>query len=299
MKEVTKPAVVLREDDRRVIHNRELLRREIVEQRKLKARGLNKRTVADNPRRRIYAIPVDRVPRKVSPLAEFLYTVCERIVALMFLIATSPIMVVEWAIIRLDSPGPALFRQQRVTRSRIAKGFSLRDQDHLQSVGGFFDPEGDYYEPQLFGFVKFRTMHIDAKERFPELYDYGFSRSEFLNQRFKETEDPRVTRAGRVLRRLTIDELPNFWCVLKGDMRLVGPRPELPGMLPCYTPELMEKFTVKPGITGLAQTNGRGELGFRETIEYDIQYIRERTIWLDLKILARTVWLVLSRRGAF
>ena len=142
-------------------------------------------------------------------------------------------------------------------------------------------------------------MYADAKERFPELYSYKYSETDLLENTFKDTDDPRITRVGQWLRKVTIDELPNFWCVLVGDMRLVGPRPELPVLLASYPNDLLVKFTVKPGITGMAQINGRGLLGIRDTIAYDIEYIHKRTILLDLSILVKTFWYVVTKKGAF
>src|SRR5207245_9769472 len=109
----------------------------------------------------------------------------------------------------------------------------------------------------------------------------------------------RLTRVGCVVRELSIDELPNLWCVLTGQIRLVGPRPEAPEVLQYYTPEEMYKFALKPGITGLAQINGRGLLNWGETLKWDLEYVHTRTVWLDIKILFTTLWLVLTRRGAF
>jgi lipopolysaccharide/colanic/teichoic acid biosynthesis glycosyltransferase len=111
--------------------------------------------------------------------------------------------------------------------------------------------------------------------------------------------DPRVTRVGQLLRRTTLDELPNLWCVLAGTMRLVGPRPELPVLTQNYSPAEMYKFSVKPGVTGLAQINGRGLLSLGETLAWDLRYVQTRTVWLDLKILGMTAWHVIGRRGAF
>jgi lipopolysaccharide/colanic/teichoic acid biosynthesis glycosyltransferase len=104
---------------------------------------------------------------------------------------------------------------------------------------------------------------------------------------------------GRVLRKLSIDELPNFWSVLVGDMRLVGPRPEAPEVLRYYSPEEMYKFVCKPGITGLAQINGRGFLNWGETLAWDLEYVRTRSHVLDLKILLLTLKRVVARDGAF
>lgn len=110
---------------------------------------------------------------------------------------------------------------------------------------------------------------------------------------------PRVTRVGRLLRKLSIDELPNLWSVVKGDMALVGPRPEAPEVLQYYTPEEMVKFTLKPGITGLAQIRGRGLLDWGETIALDLEYLQNRSVLLDLKIIILTILRVITRHGAF
>jgi lipopolysaccharide/colanic/teichoic acid biosynthesis glycosyltransferase len=101
------------------------------------------------------------------------------------------------------------------------------------------------------------------------------------------------------MRKSTLDELPNFWNVLTGDMALVGPRPEIPEMLPYYSDEMQLKFTVRPGITGMAQVAGRGRLGFHETVELDVQYVKNRSMLLDLKILLTTVVKIITRDGAF
>ena len=111
--------------------------------------------------------------------------------------------------------------------------------------------------------------------------------------------DPRVTRVGGFLRRLSLDELPNLWSVVIGDMSLVGPRPEAPEVLQYYTPEEMRKFTLRPGITGLAQISGRGLLNWGETLALDLQYVRTRSVTLDLKIILLTIRRVLTRHGAF
>lgn len=173
-------------------------------------------------------------------------------------------------IIRLDSPGPALFRQYRVGR------------------GG-----------KLFRFTKFRTYHSDAQERFPELYDYDISREALKNFKFKVPNDPRATRFGKWLRKTTLDELPNFWHVLRGDMSLVGPRPEIPEFLPNYTPEQLRMFTVRPGVTGMPQVYGRGLLTFPVTVAYNLEYIEKRSLAFDWQLILLTLWRVCMARGAF
>ena len=112
-------------------------------------------------------------------------------------------------------------------------------------------------------------------------------------------DDPRVTRVGRWLRRTSLDELPNFINVLKGDMSLVGPRPDIAENIRYYYPGEMKKLSVKPGVTGLAQVRGRGFLAFHAINAYDVEYVDRRTLWMDVRILAETVFLVVTRHGAF
>ncbi len=142
-------------------------------------------------------------------------------------------------------------------------------------------------------------MYHDARSRFPEYYAYQYSFDNFHSQFPTILDDPRVTRVGRILRKLSLDELPNLWSVVVGDMSLVGPRPEAPEVLQYYSPEEMTKFTLRPGITGLAQISGRGLLNWGETIALDLEYVRTRSIALDLKIILLTVKRVLTRHGAF
>ena len=230
---------------------------------------------------------------------EAAYRVLEWLVALVMFLVALPFMLIEAALIRLDSKGGPLFCQPRVAQSELVRGADLGRRAGLLPPPEGYDPDALYYVPQTFRFYKFRTMVHDAKERFPELYAYRFTPGTFHHATFKTDNDPRVTRLGTLLRRLTLDELPNLWCVLAGTMRLVGPRPELPELPQNYTAAEMYKFSVKPGITGLAQINGRGLLSWGETLQWDLRYVETRTVWLDLKILAVTVWFVIVRRGAF
>jgi lipopolysaccharide/colanic/teichoic acid biosynthesis glycosyltransferase len=249
---------------------------------------------------RAYAVPVDGLaPPDQSVLGAYLYRGFEIVVALIGLAIGLPFMAIEAIAIRLDSPGPALFHQKRVARSVMRRGRDLAGRGDLIPPEGGFEPDTMYYVPALFDFMKFRTMYADARSRFPELYLYQYDPSDFRRRHFKNEDDPRVTRIGHFLRKLTLDELPNLWCVLVGDMRLVGPRPELPEIPKYYTPEEMYKFACKPGITGLAQINGRGLLNWGETLAWDVEYVRTRSVMLDLKILVLTVWYVIVRRGAF
>lgn len=184
------------------------------------------------------------------------------------LVLSAPLMLVAAIAVRLESDGPAIFRQTRI---------------------------GQYGQP--FTFYKFRGMYVDARERFPELYDYNYSDDEVGDVVFHPTVDPRVTRVGRFLRRTSIDELPNFWNVVKGDISLVGPRPEIPEMMPYYGEHRDTVLSVKPGVTSLSKVSGRDELNFAETLELDLKYVRERSLALDLKILWRTAITVVRQDG--
>ena len=194
----------------------------------------------------------------------------EKLIALVALLVGLPLMAIEGVIIKLGSPGPVLFVHDRMSVNM-----------------------------RVFRFAKFRTHYADAKERFPQHYAYRYSAEDLPGLRYKTVDDPRVTPQGRWLRRTSIDEWPNFWHVLTGDMTLVGPRPEIPEMLPYYTEEMRKKFTVRPGITGLAQVSGRSRLTFYETVNYDLEYVKNKSILLDLKIIARTFKVILTDSGGF
>lgn len=191
------------------------------------------------------------------------------VVASVALLVGLPLMLLLAVVIRLDSPGPALFRQPRVGR------------------GG-----------RTFSFWKFRTMQTDARDHYADLYRYDYSVDDLRSMFFKYADDPRLTRFGRRLRRTSLDELPNLVHVLTGRMTLVGPRPEIPEMVAHYGPDQLAKFSVKPGLTGLAQVSGRNILRFQETIGHDLEYVRRRSLWLDLRILLRTPVVVVRMIGA-
>ncbi|HWQ89342.1 MAG TPA: sugar transferase [Desulfitobacteriaceae bacterium] len=178
-----------------------------------------------------------------------------------------PLWLVIAVWIRYDSPGPVLFRQIRV------------------GLGG-----------KPYKIFKFRTMTADAdilmQTKLTQL-------QEIENFVFQEKNDPRVTRSGKILRRRSLDELPQLLNILKGDMSLVGPRPEVPEIVRLYTPEQYLRLSVPPGVTGLAQVSGRSELTLGETMIYDLEYVRKWSLWQDLKIMGKTVIVVLTGRGAY
>ena len=205
---------------------------------------------------------------RYTPLGELVKEATDRVLAAFGLIVLSPLLLGLALAVRLDSRGPALFRQPRVGR------------------GG-----------RLFTFYKFRGMYVDARERFPGLYDYRYSSKEIQELRFHPAQDPRVTRVGKVLRRTSLDELPNLINVVLGDMSLVGPRPEIPELIPYYGEAAAEILSVKPGITSLAKLVGRDNTNFQETLELDLRYLRQRSLLYDFRILVGTVILVLTGRS--
>jgi lipopolysaccharide/colanic/teichoic acid biosynthesis glycosyltransferase len=187
------------------------------------------------------------------------------------LVLLAPLMVLIAVLIRLESPGPVLFRQQRLGR------------------GG-----------RPFWFLKFRTMVADAEQRLVDLEGLNEASCGVL---FKIRKDPRVTRLGRVLRRSSLDELPQLWHVLRGEMSLVGPRPlqmRDSNLLAEREPALFaRRLSVMPGLTGAWQVGGRSETDGDGMLQLDLAYIENRSIALDLAILCRTVVVVLLGRGAY
>jgi lipopolysaccharide/colanic/teichoic acid biosynthesis glycosyltransferase len=146
-----------------------------------------------------------------------------------------------------------------------------------------------------FTFYKFRSMHTNADLRRNELAHLN----ETDGPVFKMREDPRITAVGRILRRTSIDEAPQFWNVLRGDMSLVGPRPPLPSEVMHYDAKQWQRLMVWPGITCIWQVSGRSDLDFATWVDMDLEYIRRWSPWLDVALLLRTIPAVLSGRGAY
>ncbi|PKG23710.1 sugar transferase [Niallia nealsonii] len=165
------------------------------------------------------------------------------------------------------------------------------------------DPRGKVFFKQLrvgkdgkeFYIYKFRSMASDAEERLKEL----LALNEVTGAMFKMKDDPRITKVGKFIRKTSIDELPQLFNVLKGEMSLVGPRPPLPREVAEYSNYDKQRLLVLPGCTGLWQVSGRSNIGFSEMVELDLQYIRERTIFFDMKIILRTVLVLFGSKNAF
>jgi lipopolysaccharide/colanic/teichoic acid biosynthesis glycosyltransferase len=202
------------------------------------------------------------------------------VVAGLLLVLLSPLLALIALAIRLDSPGPILFRQKRVR--------------------GNWRPEMDEPEQRLFEFLKFRSMvaNADPKIHQQHVSAYINGAGSKNGATYKMNNDPRVTRVGRFLRRTSIDELPQLLNVLRGDMTLVGPRPSLPYEVRQYRDWHRTRLTVVPGLTGLWQVSGRSRLSFEEMVKLDIEYVHRQSLLLDLWILLKTVPAVLEGGGA-
>jgi len=187
-------------------------------------------------------------------------------ISLAVLILLSPILALSALLIKLESPGPVIFRQTRVGR------------------GG-----------REFTIFKFRTMRVNAEREQEQLA----ARNEASGPLFKMRDDPRRTRVGKWLRRTSIDELPQLWNVLRGEMSVVGPRPALPKEVAQYQPWHRRRLEAAPGITGLWQVSGRSELDFEEGVLLDLYYVENWSPFLDLKIMLRSIPTILLGRGAF
>jgi len=196
------------------------------------------------------------------------------VIAALLLLTLSPVLAIVWLLVRTSTPGGALFRQPRV--GRYGRRFVM---------------------------YKFRTMYADCPDDLHRAYV-----SRLLSETdpsaggeqgiFKLRDDPRITRAGRWLRRTSLDELPQLLNVLRGDMSLVGPRPALPWEAALFGQQYHKRFMVPPGVTGLWQVSGRNHLTMRQGLDLDVAYVDQQSLILDLKILIKTLPAVLTGSGA-
>ena len=221
---------------------------------------------------RIHLRPVEGLPMVHVDLPQysgFNHTVkrgIDLVIAGTALLMLAPLLVVIAVVVRIDSRGPALFRQERV------------------GVQG-----------AKFTMLKFRSMIVDAEQRRAELS----SGNQGSGPLFKLKDDPRVTGVGAFLRRYSLDELPQLWNVLVGDMSLVGPRPPLPGEVAQYEERVNRRLLTKPGITGLWQVSGRSDLSWEDSVKIDLYYVENWSVTSDFLILLRTVRAVFRRNGAY
>ena len=189
------------------------------------------------------------------------------ILAILAVVLGSPVFLITALLVKLTSPGPIIVSQVRV--GRFGRHFK---------------------------FYKFRSMYIDAEARKAELLKHNESGDGVI---FKMKHDPRITPVGRFIRKFSIDELPQLFNVILGDMSLVGPRPPLPSEVRTYTLEERKRLNLTPGITCLWQVSGRSELPFSKQIALDKEYIASRSVWKDFLILLKTIPAILTGRGAW
>lgn len=187
------------------------------------------------------------------------------IFSLIFIIVLSPILIILAVLIKISSEGPAIFKQIRVGKG--GKNFKI---------------------------YKFRTMRPSAEKEQKLKVD----KDSIKNFVFQSENDTRITNIGSFLRKTSLDELPQLFNVFTGNMSIIGPRPEIPDIVKLYPEEYKKRLLVLPGITGLAQVSGRGEIELGKTVAFDVEYIDKFSLLLDLKILFKTIAVVFKREGA-
>ncbi len=218
------------------------------------------------------SLPAVEIIRNQSRSGRTLKRIGDIVFSLIVLTLGSPIFILIAILVKLSSPGSVFYIQKRVGRN--------------------------YRE---FGCIKFRTMYKDADDLLPNLLEkYPLMRKEFEKD-FKLRQDPRITKLGRFLRRSSLDELPQFFNVLKGEMSVVGPRPIVSNEIIKYSLFMEEVISVRPGLTGLWQVSGRNNLSYKKRVELDLFYARNRNFLLDLEIIILTLGVLLfpMDRGAF
>ena len=218
------------------------------------------------------SLPAVEIIRNQSRSGRTLKRIGDIVFSLIVLTLGSPIFILIGILVKLSSPGSVFYIQKRVGRN--------------------------YRE---FGCIKFRTMYKDADDLLPNLLEkYPLMRKEFEKD-FKLRQDPRITKLGRFLRRSSLDELPQFFNVLKGEMSVVGPRPIVINEITKYSLFMDEVISVRPGLTGLWQVSGRNNLSYKKRVELDLFYARNRNFLLDLEIIILTLGVLLfpMDRGAF
>lgn len=205
----------------------------------------------------------------VKPAGGLLYRAVKRAIDIIGSLCALAILAIPMAIVALiiyfDDKGNPIFSQIRLTEN--GKPFKM---------------------------YKFRSMCMDAEARFAEVQ----KENESDGLAFKSEHDPRITKIGRFLRKTSIDELPQLWNILKGDMSIIGPRPPLPREVVLYTPEQMDRLLVKGGLSCICQVEGRSDMEFDKWVESDVRYIKERSLSKDISLFFRTIGVVVKRKGA-
>lgn len=212
-----------------------------------------------------YELYVERLEYEKSKGYSFVKRLIDFAGALFGIIVLSPILLIAALVIKIDSHGPVIFSQERVGKNG-----------------------------KLFKMYKFRSMVTNAEELLDKLKE----KNEMSGPMFKMTKDPRVTKVGKFLRKTSIDELPQLFNIIRGEMSLVGPRPNLPREVEEFTSYQRQKLNVKPGLTCYWQVMGRSSIDFEDWMELDIKYLRERNLWVDIKLIVRTFFVLFGDRNA-
>ncbi|MGF1943697.1 sugar transferase [Enterococcus casseliflavus] len=222
---------------------------------------------ASNLEEKINKIYLDRQKVEAKVVYHFIKRAIDIFGSSLGLIVLSPLfLIVGYMIKKEDSGGPIFFSQDRVGKNG-----------------------------KVFKMYKFRSMCIDAEERLALLLEHN----EVEGAMFKIKDDPRVTRIGKFIRKTSIDELPQLWNVLKGNMSLVGPRPPLVREVVEYSEYDKQRLFVKPGCTGLWQVSGRNHVGFHEMVQLDLEYIDSQSLYFDIKVIFKTIIIILKPNGAY
>ncbi len=206
------------------------------------------------------------------------YVRMKRFIDIAFTLLTIPLLllvgVIVTILIRLDSPGPTFFRQKRI-------GQNGREFEMLKFRSMYVNVDSRIHQESVEKYMRGEKLHTDATNKLS----------------YKKVNDPRITRVGRVIRKLSVDELPQFWNVLKGDMTLVGPRPPLHYEVELYNSYDWLRLSGKPGLTGPWQVYGRSRVTFAEMVEMDINYLRKSSTCYDLKLIVLTLPVMIFARG--
>jgi lipopolysaccharide/colanic/teichoic acid biosynthesis glycosyltransferase len=219
----------------------------------------------------------------------FVKRLMDIVITSLLLVILSPLLLLICMAILIYSPGPIFFLQERVGARRVLRG------------------KNTYWRKETFFCYKFRTMKVNADSSIHQAYVQALIQNDTekmsalqgeATEVRKLVKDPRVTRPGKLLRKLSLDELPQFWNVLRGDMSLVGPRPAIPYEVVMYKPWHNHRLQAQPGITGLQQVTARSAEDFDQQVRLDIDYIENQSIWLDIMIILKTPFVILSTRGA-
>ena len=197
------------------------------------------------------------------------YEICKRTIDIigagLGLILLSPIIAIVACAVKFTSKGPVFFSQKRVGKNG-----------------------------ELFEMYKFRSMVVNAEELKENLED----QNEMSGPMFKIKDDPRITKVGKFIRKTSIDELPQLWNILKGDMSLVGPRPSLPKEVEQFDNWMFKRLSVRPGLTCYWQVSGRNNIDFEDWMKLDIKYVEERNFWIDIKLIFKTVFVLFGDKNA-